>query len=115
VAPVITARRHRARFAAAVVGSAALARWRQSPRSRPPPSPIRFHPGADTPDTVGEGPGAGLELVRLGTFNYPTYVTSPRSDNSRQFLVEQDGVIRVRKNGPLARNAVPERARHRLI
>ena len=96
-------RQRRARALAAIAAVATAA------------SPIRFHPGADTPDTVGEGPGAGLELVRLGTFNYPTYVTSPRSDNSRQFLVQQDGVIRVRKNGPLARNAVPERARHRPI
>ena len=57
------------------------------------------HPVADAPDTLGDGPGAGLRLANIGTFSYPTYLTSPRGDAARQFLVEQNGVIHVRKNG----------------
>jgi glucose/arabinose dehydrogenase len=58
-----------------------------------------FHPAADSPDTVGDGPGAGLRLANVGTVGYPTYLTSPRGDGARQFVVEQNGVVRLRKNG----------------
>jgi glucose/arabinose dehydrogenase len=40
-----------------------------------------------------------LRLRRIGTFNAPTYVTAPRSDRSRLFVVEQQGTIRVIRNG----------------
>jgi glucose/arabinose dehydrogenase len=56
-----------------------------------------FHPGADTPDTTAPG----LKLAHVGTFDYPVYVASPRGDRRRQVVVEQDGQIRMIKNGEL--------------
>jgi glucose/arabinose dehydrogenase len=56
-----------------------------------------FHPGADSPDTTGDG----LRLVRIATLRYPVDLTAPRGDPSRQFVVEQDGVVRVIKNRQL--------------
>lgn len=55
-----------------------------------------FHPGAETPDRSSARFG-GLRLVKVGTFDYPTYLTSAREDNARRFVVEQDGQIRVLK------------------
>ncbi len=57
-----------------------------------------FHPGADTADTTSPHFG-GLKLDRVGTFDYPVFLTSPRRHHRRQFVVEQDGQIRVIKNG----------------
>jgi glucose/arabinose dehydrogenase len=56
-----------------------------------------FHPGAETPDTTAPG----LRLARLGSFSYPVYVTAPSDDTRRQFVVEQDGRIRVIRAGRL--------------
>jgi glucose/arabinose dehydrogenase len=41
----------------------------------------------------------GLRLKRIGTFSSPVYVTSPRSDRHRIFVVEQGGTIRIVKDG----------------
>jgi glucose/arabinose dehydrogenase len=41
----------------------------------------------------------GVRLVRVGTFDAPTYVTSPPGDRRRVFVVEQPGTIRVIRNG----------------
>lgn len=49
-----------------------------------------FHPGADRPVTKTAAFG-GLELVRVGSFDFPVYLTSPRGDTSRRFVVEQMG------------------------
>ncbi len=54
-----------------------------------------FHPGAETADTTAPG----LKLDRIGSFDFPVYLTSPRGHYSRQFVVEQDGQIRVIKSG----------------
>jgi glucose/arabinose dehydrogenase len=54
-----------------------------------------FHPGAETADTSAPG----LRLDRVGSFDFPVYLTSPRGDRGRQFVVEQDGQVRVIKNG----------------
>ncbi|MBA3421829.1 MAG: PQQ-dependent sugar dehydrogenase [Thermoleophilaceae bacterium] len=54
-----------------------------------------FHPGAEVADTSARG----LALQRMGTFAFPVYVTSPRGDTARQFVVEQSGQIRIIKNG----------------
>jgi glucose/arabinose dehydrogenase len=46
---------------------------------------------------------AALTLEPVGSFNSPTYVTSPPGDASRLFVVERSGVIRVIRDGaPLA-------------
>ncbi len=39
-----------------------------------------------------------MRLLLLGRFNQPTYITSPRGD-SRRFVVEREGTIRVIKGG----------------
>ena len=54
-----------------------------------------FHPGAKTADTTAPG----LKLDRIGNFDFPVYLTSPRGHNRHQYVVEQDGQIRVRKDG----------------
>ena len=57
-----------------------------------------FHPGAETADTTA--PGLKLAPIsRTTRFDYPVQVTSPRGDRARQVIVEQDGQIRMRKNG----------------
>jgi hypothetical protein len=52
-----------------------------------------FHPAADTPDTTAPG----LVLRRVGSFNFPVYVAP--GDTSRQFVVQQDGRIKLIKDG----------------
>jgi glucose/arabinose dehydrogenase len=39
-----------------------------------------------------------VRLLRLGSFNQPTYLTAPRGD-SRRFVVEREGTIRIVKGG----------------
>jgi glucose/arabinose dehydrogenase len=41
----------------------------------------------------------GVRLVRIGSFNAPTYLTSPPVDRRRVFVVEQQGTIRVVRDG----------------
>jgi glucose/arabinose dehydrogenase len=42
---------------------------------------------------------AAVQLVPVGSFSQPTYVTSPPGDTARVFVVEQGGVIRVVRDG----------------
>lgn len=63
----------------------------------------------DRPGNTGAAPGpAGggdaaapgrVKLVSVGTFDAPVYVTSPRGDEQRIFVVEQAGRIRVVRDG----------------
>ena len=41
----------------------------------------------------------GLRLQKIGDFSSPVYVTSPRGDRHRIFVVEQGGTIRIVKDG----------------
>jgi glucose/arabinose dehydrogenase len=41
----------------------------------------------------------GARLRRVGTFSAPTYVTAPRRDRARVFVVERAGTIRVLRRG----------------
>jgi glucose/arabinose dehydrogenase len=41
----------------------------------------------------------GVRLKLLGRFNAPTYLTAPRGDRHRRFVVERAGTIRVIRNG----------------
>lgn len=41
----------------------------------------------------------GVRLLRLGTFSEPTYLTAPRGDNRRRFVVERGGRIVVVRDG----------------
>lgn len=60
-------------------------------------------PLSDDGDTSGGTPAAGaaeqsaagVGLVRIGSFDAPTYVTAPPGDRRRLFVVEQPGTIRV--------------------
>lgn len=45
----------------------------------------------------------GVRLVRVGTFESPTYVTAPPGDRRRVFVVEQRGTIRVIRGGRILR------------
>jgi glucose/arabinose dehydrogenase len=42
---------------------------------------------------------SGVRLVPVGRFRSPVYVTAPRGDRRRIFVVEQDGTIRVVRGG----------------
>ena len=44
-------------------------------------------------------PVRGVKLRRIGSFNAPTYLTAPKGDNRRLFVVEQPGTIRVVLDG----------------
>src|ERR1043166_6037236 len=54
---------------------------------------------------VGNGGGTSqaapqsLLLAPVGTFAYPTYVTSPPGDQSRLFVVQKEGQIKLVLNG----------------
>ena len=56
---------------------------------------------AATGSETGRGVTAarGVRLVRVGSFNSPTYVTAPRGDRHRLFVVERAGTIRVVRDG----------------
>ncbi len=49
---------------------------------------------ADRP-AASSSAGAGVRLLRLGTFAQPTYLTSPPGDTARRFVTERAGRIRV--------------------
>ncbi|MEX2195377.1 MAG: PQQ-dependent sugar dehydrogenase [Thermoleophilaceae bacterium] len=57
--------------------------------------------GAET----SESQSSSLRLVRVGTFDSPTFVTAPPGDRNRVFVVEQGGTIRVVRNGRILRRA----------
>lgn len=52
------------------------------------------------PAQAAESP---LRLVRVGSFDQPTYVTAPRGDRRRLFVVEKTGRIKVVKDGKVLR------------
>lgn len=52
------------------------------------------------PAQAAESP---LRLVRVGSFDQPTYVTAPRGDRKRLFVVEKTGRIKVVKDGKVLR------------
>ena len=49
--------------------------------------------------TATEAGARGFQLKRIGTFAEPVYVTAPRGDRRRVFVVEQSGRIRVVRDG----------------
>jgi len=65
--------------------------------------------GDDSEDGGGGGGGGtanaatkaskGVKLVSVGTFDAPIYVTAPRGDRRRIFVVEQEGRIRIVRGG----------------
>src|SRR5690349_20829278 len=62
---------------------------------------VATNPATDTRAAPATAPAEGaarrpVRLLRLGTFDQPTYITSPRGD-SRRFVVERAGRIRVLK------------------
>jgi len=57
--------------------------------------------GASTPAPAQQArdAAAGVKLVSVGSFDSPVYVTAPRGDTRRLFVVEQGGTIRVVRAG----------------
>ena len=57
-------------------------------------------PGASSPSDAPAAPAQKrpVSLLRLGTFDEPTYLTAPRGDR-RRFVVERRGTIRVVQGG----------------
>jgi glucose/arabinose dehydrogenase len=55
--------------------------------------------GAESRTEAEPAQARGLRLVRIGTFSSPLYVTAPRGDRRRVFVVEQTGRIRVVRGG----------------
>ncbi len=54
--------------------------------------------GSGTANAATKASGA-VKLVSVGTFASPIYVTAPRGDRRRLFVVEQEGTIRVLRSG----------------
>jgi glucose/arabinose dehydrogenase len=54
-----------------------------------------YHPGATEPITTAPG----LKLARIGKFRYPAYVTSDPQSSSRLYVVEQEGLVKIRDGG----------------
>ena len=77
---------------------------RATARSSPTPTPTE-PPAATATATPTRTPTAtpaarpGLRLQRVGTFEDPVYVTAPRGDRRRIFVVEQGGRVRVVRDG----------------
>src|SRR5512132_4641851 len=61
----------------------------------PPATSTGTQPADSTAEPSARRP---VRLLLLGRFNQPTYFTSPRGD-SRRFVVEREGTIRVVKGG----------------
>ncbi len=73
---------------------------RATARSATPAPTATATPAAtatETPEAVAAKPG--LRLQQVGTFDDPVYVTAPRGDRRRLFVVEQGGVVRIVKAG----------------
>src|SRR5256714_3941426 len=49
--------------------------------------------------TVPAHAAAAVRLAKVGSFDHPLYVTAPRGDRRRVFVVEQTGRIRVIRDG----------------
>jgi len=53
-------------------------------------------------DGISDAPATALTTVRVpGTYVRPLFITAPPADTSRLFIVEQDGTIRIVKDGVL--------------
>jgi glucose/arabinose dehydrogenase len=55
--------------------------------------------GANSGSEPAKPASAGVRLRRIGTFDSPTYLTSPPGDKRRLFVVEQAGTIRELRGG----------------
>jgi glucose/arabinose dehydrogenase len=53
------------------------------------------------PSSTAPAQAAAVHLVRVGTFDAPTYVTAPPHDSRRVMVVQQGGKIRVLRGGKL--------------
>ncbi len=68
--------------------------------------------GTPATTTTAGAAATGVRLQRVGSFDTPVYVTAPRGERRRVFVVEQAGVIRVVRGGrTLARPFLDIRAR----
>jgi glucose/arabinose dehydrogenase len=65
------------------------------------PGPTAPGPAATATPAPTATPAArpGLRLQRIGTFDDPLYVTAPRGDRRRVFVVERGGVVRIVRDG----------------
>jgi glucose/arabinose dehydrogenase len=61
--------------------------------------------GDSVPPPSAQAAASGVRLVRVGGFRAPLYVTAPRGDRRRVFVVEQGGTIRVIRGGTTLRRA----------
>ncbi len=69
---------------------------------RPARTPVAAPAQPEATGTASPEAGSaarGVKLRRIGTFSAPVYVTSPPGDASRLFVVEQDGRVRIVRNG----------------
>jgi glucose/arabinose dehydrogenase len=62
-------------------------------------APGSASPAGSATTTQASAGAAGVRLRRVGGFDQPVYVTAPRGDRRRVFVVEQGGVIRVIRGG----------------
>jgi len=52
---------------------------------------------SERPQARGAAPGA--RLLKVGTFDSPTFLTAPPGDRNRRFVTEQEGRIRILRGG----------------
>ena len=79
---------------------------------RRPPTPSAAPDAAATPTATAAPEAAvsrarGVRLRRVGNFSSPVHVTAPPGDDARVMVVEQDGRIRVVRDGEVLDRAVP--------
>ena len=64
------------------------------------PAPVATGPASAATAAPKAAPAArGVGLARIGSFDSPVYVTAPRGDRSRVFVVSQRGQVWIVKNG----------------
>jgi glucose/arabinose dehydrogenase len=98
-APVILKRVSRIRLAAAAAALVVLGCGGSGGRATARTPTATSTTTATPTATASAVAKPGLKLERIGTFSSPVYVTAPRGDRHRIFVVEQSGAIRIVRDG----------------
>ena len=83
---------------ALLAAAAVLAACNGDEREEPAGSGAEERTEAAAEERVETAQSGGVRLSRIGTFDQPTYVTAPPGDQTRLFVTEQPGRIRVLVN-----------------
>ena len=72
---------------------------RQASAERPAAPETADRTTTAAPEDAAAAARRPVRLLRLGTFDQPTYLTAPRGDTKRRFVVERNGRVRVVRGG----------------